>query len=282
LKKAKGKVDNTVKLISWNVNGRVKDAVEQVKALGRQEPHVVALQDVRATAVEGYKMAFADLGLCHIVHTFQAIPETTPTGVLIASRFELDRLPNLLSSVLWPEGLRSPDSEKVDRHWSKRTLFVILHCPWGKIDFHDCTLLRVIIMRARRRDIFIIRGLNWICCRASIICFSLPLIGSVFSAVISMLHRKKKAQEKLLHGDMTRGGGYISLLGQIKIWSNDVSFKDLPLVICPMSIVAFMGMRTVDLKKHAVGESTASIISLPLRGCARRASATCKMFTDCN
>jgi len=137
LKKAKGKVDNTVKLISWNVNGRVKDAVEQVKALGRQEPHVVALQDVRATAVEGYKMAFADLGLCHIVHTFQAIPETTPTGVLIASRFELDRLPNLLSSVLWPEGLRSPDSEKVDRHWSKRTLFVILHCPWGKIDFHD-------------------------------------------------------------------------------------------------------------------------------------------------
>ncbi len=119
------------------MNGRVKDVPEQVKALSHRDPHIVALQDVRAAAVSRYEMAFTQIGLLHIAHTFQDSLETTPTGVLIASRFELDRLPTLPSEVLWPEGLRSPDREKVIRHWTRRTLFVALQCSWGKINLHN-------------------------------------------------------------------------------------------------------------------------------------------------
>ncbi len=52
-----------MKLISWNVNARVKDALKQVKALSPQEPHVVALQDVKAASVPQYECAFAEMGL---------------------------------------------------------------------------------------------------------------------------------------------------------------------------------------------------------------------------
>ncbi len=83
-----------MKLISWNVNARVKDGLRQVEALAKQEPHIVALQDIRATAVAQYEQAFAEIGLRHVLHTFQDTSrEPTPTGVLIASCFELERLP---------------------------------------------------------------------------------------------------------------------------------------------------------------------------------------------
>jgi exonuclease III len=127
-----------MKLISWNVNARKNDVAKQVIALSQQEPHVVALQDVRITALAQYEHAFAEIGLCHILHTFQNISdEPAPTGVLIASRFELERLPLLPSSVLWPEGYQSPDPEKMMKHWTRRTLFVTLRSPWGKIDLYN-------------------------------------------------------------------------------------------------------------------------------------------------
>jgi exodeoxyribonuclease III len=127
-----------MKLISWNVNARVKDASKQVKALSQQEPHVVALQDVRTSAVAQYEKAFAEMGLRHVIHTFLDTPdEATPTGVLIASCFELERLPLFPSSVLWPEGFQSPNPEKMMKHWVRRTLFVTVKSPWGKIDLYN-------------------------------------------------------------------------------------------------------------------------------------------------
>ena len=124
-----------MKLISWNVSARVKDVSKQVKALILQEPHVVALQDVRASSVLQYEHTFAKFGLCHFIHTFQdTLDESTPTGVLIASYFELEQLLLLPSSVLWPEGHRSPDQEKLMKHWTRRTLFVTIQSPWGRID----------------------------------------------------------------------------------------------------------------------------------------------------
>lgn len=127
-----------MKLISWNVNGRVKDGPEQVQALSRQEPHVVALQDIREAAVAEYERAFAKIGLYHMLHTLQdASDSTTPTGVLIASCFELSRLPPFLPTVLRPEGFWSPDPEKVIRHWTRRTLFVTFQSPWGRIDLYN-------------------------------------------------------------------------------------------------------------------------------------------------
>ncbi len=127
-----------MKLISWNVNARVKDGPKQVKALSQQKPHVVALQDVRIAAVAQYERAFAEIGLRYVLHTFQDTSDgSTPTCVLIASCFELERLPLLLSSTLWPEGHWSPNPEKMMKHWAKRTLFVTFQSPWGKIDLYN-------------------------------------------------------------------------------------------------------------------------------------------------
>jgi exonuclease III len=130
--------ETTVKLISWNVNARVKDGPKQVSVLSQQEPHVVAFQDIRATSVRQYEQAFAEIGLCHVLHTFRdPSDEANPTGVLIASCFELERLPLLPSSALWPEGVQSPDPEKMMKHWIRRMLFATLQSPWGKIDLYN-------------------------------------------------------------------------------------------------------------------------------------------------
>ena len=50
-----------MKLISWNVNARKNNVAKQVIALSQQEPHVVALQDVRITALAQYEHAFAEI-----------------------------------------------------------------------------------------------------------------------------------------------------------------------------------------------------------------------------
>lgn len=127
-----------MKLISWNVNARVKDVRKRVNVLSQQKPHVVAFQDVRATSIRQYEQAFAEIGLHYTLHTFQdPSDEATPTGVLIASCFELERLPHLPSSALWPKGMLSPHPEKVMKHWGKRMLFATLQSPWGKIDLYN-------------------------------------------------------------------------------------------------------------------------------------------------
>src|SRR5579859_2932863 len=127
----------TLKLISWNVNNRTTRVNEQVEALGNQEPDIVALQDVNINSVSRYEMEFTHRGLPHVVHTFEANPESNPTGVLIASRFALNRLPSEPPSVLWPKGVCSPDPDKVIRHWIKRTLFVTVQGTWGEIDLYN-------------------------------------------------------------------------------------------------------------------------------------------------
>lgn len=38
------------------------------------------------------------------------------------------------SSDLWSQGCYTPDREKLRRHWTRRTLFALLHSPWGEIE----------------------------------------------------------------------------------------------------------------------------------------------------
>ena|SRR5712672_355861 len=117
-----------MKVITWNVNNRVGTVSQQVQALGEREPDVVALQDVNLNAVTHYSKALRRIGLSHFMHTLDRQLQSVPTGVLLASCYPLSPLPVIPASVLWSQGYCSPDSEKVLKHWARRTLFALLHC----------------------------------------------------------------------------------------------------------------------------------------------------------
>lgn len=127
-----------IKLISWNVrkvSGKI--AARQAEVLCNQEPDIIALQDVNIHATSRYEEEFSRLGLVHIAHTFQGNSEHTPSGVFIASRFDLHRSPETQPSFLWPAGTRSPDKDTILKHWTKRTLFVTVNCPCGEFDLYN-------------------------------------------------------------------------------------------------------------------------------------------------
>ena len=121
-----------MKVITWNVNNRVGTALQQIQALGECEPDVVALQDVNLNAVTRYIDEFCRIGLTHILHTLSR--QAIPTGVLLASRFPVSLLPDRQESAFWGQQCFSPDREKLRQHWSRRTLFALLHSPWGDIE----------------------------------------------------------------------------------------------------------------------------------------------------
>lgn len=123
-----------MKVITWNVNNRVNTVSQQVQELRQREPDVAALQDVNLNAVTYYTEAFRLIGLSHVIHTLSRQPQPVPTGVLIVSRYPLLPLPDIPESILWGQGFCSPDSEKVRQHWTRRTLFALLHSPWGEIE----------------------------------------------------------------------------------------------------------------------------------------------------
>src|SRR5258706_8371342 len=123
-----------MKIITWNVNNRVGVVSQQVQALEQREPDVVMLQDVNCNAVTRYLEAFRLIGFPHVMHTLARQPQAVPTGVLIASCYPLSLLPDIPESILWGQGVCSPDREKVWQHWSRRTLFALLHSPWGEIE----------------------------------------------------------------------------------------------------------------------------------------------------
>jgi exonuclease III len=116
-----------MKVVTWNVNNRVGTIAQQVQELGQREPDVVALQDVNYNAVARYIEAFRRIGLPHVLHTLERQSQAVPTGVLLASRFPLSLLPDWPESVLWSQGCSTPDREKLRKHWTRRTLFALLH-----------------------------------------------------------------------------------------------------------------------------------------------------------
>lgn len=127
-----------IKLISWNVRKvGEKIAARQAEALCHQEPDIIALQDVNIHATSRYEEEFSRIGLMHTTHTFHGNTEHTPSGVFIASRFDLHRFPELQPSFLWPDGTRSPDKDTILKHWTKRTMFVTVNCPGGEIDLYN-------------------------------------------------------------------------------------------------------------------------------------------------
>src|SRR4051794_41898271 len=81
-------------ILSWNVAGRVRGVTEQAAALAERPADVVALQEIRATALEAWRRELEALGYCHVLASDP--PGTAPDrrlGVLIAAREPLDAVP---------------------------------------------------------------------------------------------------------------------------------------------------------------------------------------------
>ena len=86
---------DAMRLISWNINGRVAGTCDQVEALGQRQPDVIALQGVRRTALDRLKTELIKIGLLHSVDSFSltasvaALVGPRQYGELIACRWPL-------------------------------------------------------------------------------------------------------------------------------------------------------------------------------------------------
>src|SRR3954452_22516014 len=116
----------TIRLISWNVNTRVRCLPDQVAALVARQPDIVALQEVTRTTASPLSTGLAQGGLIHAIDSFQlALPDAPLTGrrrygELLASRWPLVALP--------PSALAIP--------WTERVLSALIASPAGEIACH--------------------------------------------------------------------------------------------------------------------------------------------------
>jgi exodeoxyribonuclease III len=112
-------VKSIVRLISWNVAGKVRAIADQLEALGQRQPDIVALQEVRMRGVPAFRAGLATIGLDHAVENVQlAARHRRRYGLLLASRWPLTELP--ATAVPQPE----------------RVLSAMVHSPWGSIELH--------------------------------------------------------------------------------------------------------------------------------------------------
>lgn len=91
-------------LLSWNVAGRVRSVPEQALALARRPAGIVALQEVRVTALAAWREALGALGFTHVAATLTDLGPRPPErrlGVLVAARMPVEPLPPL--DLPWPE-----------------------------------------------------------------------------------------------------------------------------------------------------------------------------------
>jgi exonuclease III len=107
-----------VKLLSWNVAGRVAVLDGQTRAVARREPDVVALQEVRPSTAEPWRRALAEAGLPHALDS-AAFRNGRRLFNLTASRFELTELP----------AVPSPQPE--------RTVSAVADVPGGLLEVHN-------------------------------------------------------------------------------------------------------------------------------------------------
>ncbi len=115
-----------MRLMTWNVNGRVKHLEAQIDSLAAMRCDVIALQEVRLHTAPIFCHRFRQLGLAYSTHSFKLAPTgrewTGPRryGELIASRWPIRALPPGKFEIPWPE----------------RVLSVVADTPLGKIELH--------------------------------------------------------------------------------------------------------------------------------------------------
>jgi endonuclease/exonuclease/phosphatase family metal-dependent hydrolase len=107
-----------VKLLSWNVAGRVVLFPDQAAAVSRREADLVALQEVRPSALARWRAALAEAGLGFAVDSGAFVGRRRLLN-LTASRWELTELP----------AVPAPQPE--------RTLSAVAGSPAGQIEAHN-------------------------------------------------------------------------------------------------------------------------------------------------
>ena len=108
-----------MKLLTWNVAGRVKLFKNQAAAVERSESDVVCLQEIRASTAPRWRKAFAEMGLGHYADSSTFMQGTRTYFVITASRWELTELPAVAGP--YPE----------------RVLSVVAESPYGQVEVHN-------------------------------------------------------------------------------------------------------------------------------------------------
>lgn len=94
-----------MRVLSWNVAGRVRSVATQAQALAQRPADVLALQEVRASALAAWERELHVLGYEHVAATLPSAgaPQTPERrlGVLIASRAPLELC--IALDLPWPE-----------------------------------------------------------------------------------------------------------------------------------------------------------------------------------
>ncbi len=115
-----------MRVISWNVAGRVRRLPDQVEALRSRRPEVVALQEVLRSTVEPLALRLRSIGLEHVGDSFSVASDPDSLkgprryGQLIASR--------------WPLSIRDPKAFRVP--WTERVLSANIERPGPGIQIH--------------------------------------------------------------------------------------------------------------------------------------------------
>ena len=112
-----------MRLVTWNVAGRVTRQPEQAQAVAGIGADVVALQEVTARTLPLWRAALADAGFAACEATLDDPPDTDRgrlLGVLVAAREPLERLPPPADAP-WPERVLCCRLEEVE--------IVNLHSP---------------------------------------------------------------------------------------------------------------------------------------------------------
>src|SRR4051812_39298833 len=94
-----------MRIVSWNVAGRVRRLDEQATAIATEAPHPVGPQGGARTTLPRWREAIAGMGLEHVCAGADLQPK--PTGrrglsVLLAARWPLAVLPGP-QALPWPE-----------------------------------------------------------------------------------------------------------------------------------------------------------------------------------
>ena len=122
----------TMKLMSWNVGKLSKDTLlAYYPKIKDENVDILALQEVKPENVEGFKEGLREIGLKHVVTNYD-LPDilnlkTGPSkngkavdGVLIASRWPLELIPEFF--------------EKIP--WQKSALSTSVRTPYGEVEAH--------------------------------------------------------------------------------------------------------------------------------------------------